>query len=386
MTKAYNETWVDNIENQAIVNNWESRNMLSAEQATAARKLFPVPFYDPNVFLKVGLFIFTYIVISSSFGFISVFIFFDIFDSPAGFAMVSLGYAAALGLMLEFLIKTKLLYRSGTDSALLYAMLGAIFSFAFGITSFELPAWLYCLIAVLILTPAMFRYGDPLVAVGILANLLAASYILLAKTPTGRALLPFVMMAISAVIYFLIEFWKRRDKTTYYADCQNIIKTISLLTLYLAGNYYIVREGNALVNDLGTSTQIDFAFLFYIFTVATPLVYIYVGLSKHDRYFTIVGLGATAISVLTFLHYFSTIPGEWESTIIGAILTITSILLIRYLKTSRLGITSEPDKDENPAKLEALLVTQLVQNATNQPDGLQFGEGDFGGGGASSEY
>jgi len=382
--KAYNEKWVDNIENQSIVNNWERRSLLSAEQATTARELLPVPFYNPNIFLKVGLFIFTYIAILSSLAFISIFIFFDILDSPSGFAIVSLGYAMALGIMLEFLIKTKLLYRSGTDNALLYAMLGSLFSFAFGITSFELPVWLYCLIAVLILTPAMFRYGDPLVAAGILASLLITCCILLAKTATGRTIFPFVMVVVSIVIYFLISYWQNRNETNYYADCQTTIKTISLLTLYLAGNYYVVREGNALINDLRTSVQIDFAFLFYLFTAALPLAYVYIGLKKHNRYFMVVGLVATAISVLTFLHYFSTLLGEWESITIGAVTVISVVLIIRYLKISRFGITSKPDNSQSPRNFEALLISRIVPDNARQADNISGG--DFGGGGAGSEY
>ena len=72
MKKAYNETWVENIENQDIVREWYEEKVLSQEQYTEARKLFPVEFYQPNIFIEFGLFIFTNLAISATFGFLGI--------------------------------------------------------------------------------------------------------------------------------------------------------------------------------------------------------------------------------------------------------------------------------------------------------------------------
>jgi hypothetical protein len=91
-----------------------------------------------------------------------------------------------------------------------------------------------------------------------------------------------------------------------------------------------------------------------------------------------------AISVLTFLHYFSTLSGKWGSTTIGAVTVISVVLIIRYLKTSRFGVTSEPDNSQSPRNFEALLISQIVPNNTKQADSISGG--NFGGGGAGSGY
>ncbi len=52
MKKAYNETWVDNIDNQDIIREWYDEKVLSKEQYDEVQKLFPVEFYQPNIFIE----------------------------------------------------------------------------------------------------------------------------------------------------------------------------------------------------------------------------------------------------------------------------------------------------------------------------------------------
>jgi hypothetical protein len=193
-------------------------------------------------------------------------------------------------------------------------------------------------------------------------------------------------MLVSAGSFYLIQFWKKKEITYYYTDCQNIIETLALATFYLGGNYYIVREGNAMLNGFFDSIQISFATLFYFFTAAIPVFYIFRGLQKYDRKFLIVGILAIAFSIFTYRQYFSVLPLEWALTIGGILLVLLSILAIRALKTSKFGITSESQSSNKFQNLEAFIITQAIQQPNSQSDNLKFGEGDFGGAGAGSEY
>lgn len=386
MKKAYNETWVENIENQAIINDWHEQNMLTDEQLDTAKKAFPVGFHQANVFVKIGLFLFTNIVASASLGFISLFLFGLFTDSPQGFSIISLIYAGIFFYFLEYFIKKNNFYRSGTDNALLYALLGSLFTCFLSITSFDLPAWIYCIIGLIILIPALLRYADPLVAIGVYITWIALWFLLVTKFPIGKLIIPFVIMLVSAGSFYLIQFWKKKEITYYYTDCQNIIETLALATFYLGGNYYIVREGNAMLNGSFDSIQISFATLFYFFTAAIPILYIVRGLQKDDRKFLIVGILAIAFSIFTYRQYFSVLPLEWALTIGGILLVLLSILAIRALKTSKFGITSESQSSNKFQNLEAFIITQAIQQPNSQSDNLKFGEGDFGGAGAGSEY
>ena len=386
MKKAYNETWVENIDNQETINNWHEQKMLTDEQLDTAKKAFPVGFHQANIFVKIGLFLFTNIVASASLGFISLFLFGIFTDSPQGFSIISLIYAGVFLYALEYFIKKNNFYRSGTDNALLYALLGSIFTCFLSITNFDLPAWSYCLIGLIILVPALLRYADPLVAVGVYLTWIALWFLVITIFPIGKLIIPFVIMLVSAASYFLVQFWKKKETTNYYADCQGVIEILSSITFYLGGNYLVVREGNAMLNDLSDSIQISFAPLFYFFTAVIPAFYIARGLQKHDRKLLIVGLLATAFSIFTYRQYFSVLSLEWALTIGGIILVLLSILIIKALKSIKFGLTSKPLSSNKFQNLEAFIINQAIQQPNSQSDNMKFGEGGFGGGGAGSEY
>lgn len=385
MKKAYNETWVENINNQEIIDNWFFRKLISDDQRKEAHQAFPVGFHQSNVFVKIGLFLFTCIVASAGLGFVSL-ILFEIFsESRFGFSVISLIYAFVFLFFLEYFIKKNNFYRSGVDNALLYALLSAAFSAVVGFANFDLPSWIYCIIALVILLPALLRYADPIVAFVAYLAWIALWFLLVTKYPIGKIIIPFVIMLISAITYFFIDFWKKKEASNYYSEAHDIITILTLATFYFGGNYLIVREGNALLNDLEISIQIDFAPLFYLFSTIIPLFYVVYGLRKHDRKFLLVGIGASAFSIFTYRNYFSVLPLEWALTIIGLFLVGLCIWAIRTLKTPQLGLTSKAIGINEYKNLEAFIVNQAMQQP-QQANKTDFGKGDFGGGGAGNNY
>lgn len=386
MKKAYNEIWVNNIDNQVIIDDWHTQKLLSDEQLDSSKKVFPVGFNRSNIFVKIGLFLFTTIVVSASIGFLSLFLVEFISNSNIGSSILALIYAGIFFYFLEYFIKKNNFYHSGVDNALLYALLGSIFGFFLAITNFELETWIYCIIALIVLTPALLRYADQLVTIVIYCTWIALWFILMTKFPAGKLILPFVIMLISVGIYYFIKYWRKHENVNYYTDCQDIIEISTLVTFYLGGNYFVVREGNAMLNDLSESIQIAFAPLFYFFSTAIPVFYIVRGLQKHDRKLLIVGILATAFSIFTYRQYFSVLPLEWALTLGGTTLVISSILAIKALKKPKYGLTYASSKENKFQNLEAFIVNQAIQQPTNQNDNMQFGKGDFGGGGSGSNY
>ncbi|MDZ7935789.1 MAG: hypothetical protein U5M51_12680 [Emticicia sp.] len=385
MKKGYNETWVENINNQKIIDDWFFRKLINDEQRRAAHQSFPVGFNQSNTIIKIGLFIFTWIAIAASIGMITL-LTYDIFDQIFyGYSFTCLIYTAFFVYFLEYFIKNNKFYRSGVDNALIYALAGSAFGAIIGFTDFSLPNWIYCIIALLILLPIILRYADPIVAIVAYLTWLALWFFLTTKYPIGKVIIPLIMMLVSAITYFLVEFWKKKEIGNYYSEAQNIIKILALTTFYLGGNYLIVREGNALLNDLTKSVQIDFAPLFYSFSSIIPLFYIVYGLRKHDRKFLLVGIVTAAFSIFTYRYYFSVLPLELALTIGGFLLVGVCIWAIRSLKTQKFGLTSEAIGTNEYKNLEALIINQTTQQSS-QPTKTDFGNGDFGGGGAGSGY
>lgn len=385
MKKAYNETWVENINNQEIIDDWFLKKSISAEQRNEANKAFPVGFHQSNDFVKIGLFLFTCIVVAAGLFFVYLILGSIFSESRFGFSIISLISSAIFLYFLEYFIKKNNFYRSGVDNALLYAFLGSAYGAFIGLTNFELPIWIYCIIALAILLPALLRYANPIVAFVAYLIWIAFWFILVTKYPIGKVIIPFVIMIISAITYFFISFWKKKETGIYYQQSQNIITTLTLASFYFGGNYLIVREGNALLNSLPLSIQIDFAPLFYLFSTIIPLFYVVYGLRKHDRKFLIVGISATAFSMYTYYNYFSVLPLEWALTIAGLLLIGVCVWAIRTLRIPKFSLTSKAIGTNEYKNLEAFIVNQAIQQP-QQTSNTDYGKGDFGGGGAGSNY
>lgn len=380
MKKAYNETWVENLHLQRQAAKWTSKNLLTADQEDQVRELFPEKFYRPGLFVKIGLFCFAVVATTFFVGFLSLFVYDT--SSDIGFSTLSIICCGCFVFVLEYLIKTKNLFHSGVDNALLYAAITAAMVPMFLLFE-HAPLWAYCLIALLVIIPATLRYADLLGPIAIFGLIFTIMAELMMKFPLGKALLPFAVMILSAVVYALA----RKIKAIYYRECRQIFEILSLVTFYLGGNYLIVRELNALISNLNVSVapQIAFAPLFYFFTLGIPLLYIFIGLKRAERIPFVIGLLAIAFSAYTYVNYFSTLTASQELVLAGALMIGSAIALIKYLHTPKHGISDEQDRKNSLENLQAIVAAQQL-GVTPASPGLEFGGGAFGGGGAGEVY
>ena len=380
MKKAYNQTWVENLYVHRQAAAWKSKNLLTSEQEEEVKTQFAEKFYRPGIFVKIGLFLFGVVACSFFVGFLSLFIYDT--SSEVGFSTLSLICCACFVFMLEYLIKTKNLFHSGVDNALLYAAIIAAMVPVFLLFE-HAPVWAYCLIALVIIVPATLRYADllgPVMIFGLIFTIMAE---LMMKFPLGKALLPFAVMILSAMIYALA----RKNNDIYYHECRQILEVLALVTFYLGGNYLVVRELNALINGLNVSVapQIAFAPLFYLFTFIIPVCYVFWGLKKADRILFIIGLVAFAFSVYTYTHYFGILTASQELVLGGTLMIATTIILIKYLHTAKYGISDEQNRKNSLENLQAVIAAHEL-GVTPASPGLEFGGGTFGGGGAGEAY
>lgn len=383
-SKSYNQLWVENIHNQSVIKRWFYQNKLNSAQFEAAKSEFPVGFKHSNIFVKIGLFIFANILIISAGGMASLFLA-ALFENTITVGLISLIYGIVLFMVLNKLIPKNNFYRSGVDNALIYAMLSCIFGFFLAVTDFKLPTWIYTLILIGLLSIALLKYADLMVTICLYGTWIFFWFDISSKFSIGKLILPFVIMLISAISYFLVKYWRKKENSNYYTDSMNILEILAIVTFYIGGNYYVVREGNAMLNNLNVSIQIAFAPLFYFFTVGIPIFFIIMGLKRHDRKMLIVGMLTVGFSIYTYREYFSSLPVEWALTLGGISLIIGSIFVIRYLSEPKHSLTYLPDSENKFQNFEAILVNQIMPT-TATPDGTKFGGGDFGGAGASGEY
>jgi hypothetical protein len=387
--KAYNTQWSVNDFIQNIAKKWFQKGFLRKEQYDTIKKEYHSDYSDPNIFLKIGLFIFTILGASFSIGIASLILIAPFQDNYIiGVILQSLFLGTVFIFLLETLIKNNKLYHSGVDNALLYMALGAFctaVSFMFQNT--KLPIWLILSFCLPFFIVACIRYADILVVIATYLLMLSIVVLISLESVWGKILLPFIVMFFSILAYIFQKKLSRREDYIYYEKCLDMLKILSLATLYLGGNYLIVREGNAQINQLSVSSQIAFAPLFYFFTTIIPIIYIFFGLKRQDRLLLVIGLLALGFSIYTYRFYFSILPVEIALTLGGVLLIALAGISIHYLRTPKFGISSQPDDEPRGLNLESMIISEVIQNKIpQQGDSFQFGGGDAGGGGAGGEY
>ncbi|MBC7410645.1 MAG: hypothetical protein H7339_19850 [Arcicella sp.] len=389
--KAYNPLWSESDFIQRTAQKWLKQGFLTKVQFTEIEKMYPVNYYDSNVFLKIGLFIFTILAAGFSIGIMSIF-FVDIYNSNLNVVMViqSLMIGSVFFFLLENLIKNRQLYHSGVDNALIYMALGAFCTTIYFLFEKSNPStWLFLILFLPLFVATTIRYAESVVCT-LTYFLIVGIFVMIAlESFWGKILLPFILMIVSTGMYFLVKKLSSRKDYLYYETCLTIFKTLSLITFYLGGNYLIVREGNALINNLylSTSPQVAFAPMFYFFTTIIPIAYLFFGFRYCDRLILILGLITLGFSIFTYRFYFSIIPIEIALTLGGILLITLSAGLIHYLKTAKHGFTYQPDDDFEGFNLEAMLMSQIIQSKIpHQGDTFKFGGGDSIGGGAGGKY
>lgn len=388
--KAYNTQWSVKDFIQNIAQNWFQKGFLKQEQYSTIQKEYHSDYNNPNIFLKIGLFIFTILAASFLGGLFALFFTVPFENHPQlGFIIESIILGVGFIFILEFLIKNNKLYHSGVDNALLYMALGAFCTAIFMIfENAKISTWLMLSLYLPFFIAASIRYADILVA--IVTYLLSLTIVVLISLEFawGKTFLPFIIMIFSIIAYFSHNKLSKREDELYYEECLNALKILALLTFYLGGNYLIVREGNAQINQiLDISPQIAFAPMFYFFTIIIPFTYIFFGLKNHDRLLLVIGLLAVGFSIFTYRFYFSIFPVEIALTLGGCLLIAFAGIGIHYLRSPKQSITSEPDNERKGLNLESIIMSQVIQSKIpQQGDTFQFGGGDAGGGGAGGEY
>ena len=169
-----------------------------------------------------------------------------------------------------------------------------------------------------------------------------------------------------------------------------LIEISSLISLYAAGNYFIVSElSNDMFNlQLQPGETIPFGWIYWIFTILVPPLYLLVGIRKKNIILLRTGLILLAAIVFTVRYYHTILPVEYVMSIAGIIILPAAYLLLKRLQEPVYGFTSKKFTSKNEIdklQLESLLLAQTFKPGIDQ-DVTKFGGGSFGGGGASADY
>ncbi|CAN5586751.1 hypothetical protein BH10BAC3_BH10BAC3_23040 [soil metagenome] len=384
---AYNNNWLDNLFIQEQTTHAFDIDCIIKTEQENIHSQHPAGFFTPNLFIRIGLFLLTLVIAIFSYGLLSLFLMQALENSIAGIIIFYglLTYAA-----LEFMIKNKHYFKAGVDDALIWMSAGMLFGgISYGVDATPLAM---CCIAFCMACFYTVRFADRLMAlIAFLAYLGLLFFTCAQLGGIVKAIVPFVIMIASAVIYFFTKSIAKQHALRHYATCFTMLEFAALIAFYIGGNYFVVRElSNSMFNlNLRAGESIPYATVFWMFTILTPLVYLLIGIRRKNNVLIRTGLILVAATVYTIRYYYHVADIEITMTIVGIIMIVTAGALIRYLKTPKFGFTYHASKGANQTgslQIESLVIAETFSIPDDPQSGTQFGGGSFGGGGAGSQF
>lgn len=389
----YNQEWLHNKRIVDLLKSDHETGSITNEEFKAVQAAHPVRFYLPGTVVRVGLFILTLIIALFATGFLSLII-------SSGHLLESPGWPIFLGIAcygaLEFFVREKHYFHSGVDNALLYfsASLigGGVLWFIIDMHVNSVDSLLYASFLCIFCLLLTLRFADVITAAVSLGSFFAFIYYEWAEAGSfGMATMPFVMMLAAGGVYYIFTRIAKLASTVNYALCISVGKVISLITLYAAGNYFVVNQLNNMLKGLDDShTTIPLGFIFWLWTIVVPIAYVLFGIKNKNSMLLRLGLILAGVSIATVRNYYHLLPIEIMLTLSGMILLAAAYTIISYLKTPRNGFTyAEPEKAGTLDKLniEGLIIGETTSNLPPaQQGGTHFGGGSGGGGGSSGDF
>jgi uncharacterized membrane protein YgcG len=311
----------------------------------------------------------------------------ELYDNFGWFIFLAIPHYLAL----EYVVREKHHYGSGVDDALLWISSGFLtVAFVMATNADEHPllfsVFIFALSGIL-----SIRFVDSLMSLCCYLSLLAAVFFGWQKVgPIGNATMPFMIMAISGGIYLLLRRNVNITAIRFYSRSMSILQIASLLSFYAAGNYFVVKELNDMLNGT-VSTSIPFGWFFWSWTVGMPLAYIFFGIKQKNTILLRVGLLLIAAAAGTYKAYYQLMPIEQTLVLCGAIALLISYFITRYLRQPKKGFTSKELKKEylmEQLQLDSMVVGESFADAgvPVTEAGVSFGEGHFGGGGSGGGF
>ena len=397
----YSESSEEVLRARRLLKEWAEEGFVTEAQYRQMEQETVCDLRRTNIFLRIVLFLFTLIIVGAA-----VALFFAVMAPESarrdpGVLLVifaALCYGAA-----EVAVSQARLYRYGIEEALavcsvgfLCAGLQATFSIGFfhssnsGGSEFLVPAagaiaslWIWR------------RFG---LAYAFLAAMIFLIWLATCWTPSRPAQHAIVgtLYAIGLIIVVAI---RPRFRWTYLNGEYSLIEALLWLGIYLAINLQLSPAN--LPGHLWSGAQVagEFSRPFYwatwVLIWCLPPVVLARGLREKDRLVMAVGAVIAVVTLATNKPYLGWQRHTWDSMLLGVLLMGVALFIRRWLAHGpdgiRHGFTAQRLSGKDKRWLNAgagVVGVMSPQSVTVSPqtEGVRFGGGDSGGGGASSDF
>ena len=385
---AYKKEPLDNLSIHDQLENVFSKQCISKEELKTCEEKYPVNFYTPNIFVRIGLFILTCVIAIFSFGLLSLMSLSS--GGEDGFIIMLTLFALISYGALEFMVHSKNHYKSGVDDALMWMsgiFIVVAFNFKGSLSYLENSMLIFVICSFFTLRFVNMIMGA--IATSALFVMIFLAYINFGDFAKTTA--PFLLMAVALLVYFLSS---KKSETKYYKKCLLMTEIVSLACIYIFANYFVIRmlTDSLLYPIQEESHPITLGWLLWIFTAIIPFTYIARGIQKKDVVLIRMGLIFIAALVFTVRAFYHVMPAETAMIIGGLIMIAIAYTLIKYLKEPKYGFTDEEPNEANSfarKQIESMIIAETFGQAkteTQAGNATEFGGGSGGGGGAGGDF
>lgn len=365
---------------------------ITKEEAERIGAAYPrPPFYTPNIFICIGLFVLTLVIVLLTLG-LYFLMFGPLFRSDAAQGPCIGLFALVIYAALEVVVLKYKHLRSGVDDALLWTASACMVT-AVNLLPVHISGLAQSALVLALATYGTLRYANPFMAgVAFLSLLAMVFYCVLSWGDIGKVAAPLLVMITSVIVYWVVKTTKAERVGKNYYSCLLVVEALSLLTAYAAVNYFVVRElSNQMFSlHLKDGETIPGGWCFWIATIVMPLFYLFRGIQKRDAVLLRCGLLLVAGIVFTIRAYYHILSMEVAMTAGGIIMVLIAYFITKYLSTPRHGITAADSGDDRffgIEQSEALILAETFhQSAAAHEKHVNLGGGSGGGAGATGQY
>jgi uncharacterized membrane protein YgcG len=381
-----------------LIKDWASQGFLTDAQYKAMEQETVCDLRRTNVFLRIVLFFFTLIIVGAAVALFFVVILSHPASQTSGIVLLifaAISYAAA-----EFAVTQARLYRYGIEEALAacsvaFLCVGMQLVFIEGHSPRPAVGSLIPATGTIASLWVWHRFGLPY---AFLAAMIFGVW-LPSHWTTSHSAQHLIVAAFYALALVTIAAVRTRYRFTYLDETYSIAEALLWIGIYLAINLQLSSFGVPGLLRSGLDGTSEFSRPFYWTTWALtwclPPVALARGLRQKDRFVIAAGAIASVLTLVTNKPYLGWPRRTWDPMLLGALMFAVALLIRRWLAAGPAGIRrgftaqrlSAKDKSWLSAGATAIgfVAPQAITPPQPSPE-FQFGGGDSGGGGASSDF